>query len=37
MISINDFNPKNIKVDERSFKDHLFYYNGYEKSAGIKP
>ena len=37
MISINDFNPKNIKVDETSFKDNLFYYNGHEKSDGIKP
>ena len=34
MININDFNPKNIKVDK---KDILIYYIGYETSDRVKP
>ena len=34
MININDFNPKNIKVDK---KDILIFYIGYETSDRVKP
>ena len=36
MININDFNPKNIKVDKKSFKDILIYYIEYETSDGVE-
>ena len=37
MISINDFNSENIKKDNKSFKDILIYYTGYETSDGVEP
>lgn len=36
MISINTFNPKNIKVDKTSSKDILVYCIEYEKSHRAK-
>ena len=29
MISIKDFDPHNIKIDEKSYKNIFIYYNGY--------
>ena len=29
IINIKDFNPNNIKIDENSYKNILFYYIGY--------
>ena len=28
-ISIKDFDPNNIKIDEKSYKNVLIYYSGY--------
>ena len=30
MININNFNPKKVKVDRKSYKEILIYYIGYE-------
>ena len=30
IISIKDFDPNNIKMDEKSYKNILFYYIGFE-------
>ena len=30
IISIKDFDPNNIKIDEKSYKNILIYYIGYE-------
>ena len=32
---VNDFNPKNIKGDEKSNKDILIYFTGYETLDGV--
>ena len=37
LVIINDFNPKNVKVDKWSLKNILIYYTGYEASDGVKP
>ena len=29
IINIENFDPRNIKIDEKSYKDILFYYIGY--------
>ena len=37
LMDINDFNPKNIKVDTKLYKDVLVFYVGYEKLNGAEP
>ena len=37
IINMKHFNPNNIKIDEKSFKNILTYYNGYETiKKGVK-
>ena len=36
-IDIKHLDPNNIKIDEKSFKNFLFYYIGYVTSNSIKP
>ena len=31
IINIKDFDPNNIKIDEKSYKNILIYYIGYAK------
>ena len=35
-ININFFDPNNIKIDEKSFKNILIYYIGCVKIKGLK-
>ena len=37
IVNINNFNPKNIKVDTKLYKDILVFYVGYETLDGVKP
>ena len=37
MINTNDFNPKYIKIDTKSFNNIFIYYVGYETSDGVTP
>ena len=37
IINMNDFNPKNIKADAKSYKDILIFYTGQETLNGVKP
>ena len=36
IISINNFDPDKIKIDEKSYKNILIYYNGYVTSKDLK-
>ena len=36
-INVNDFNPKNIKVDKKLYKSIFIYSIGYETPNGVKP
>ena len=35
MINVNDRNPKNIKLDTKSYTDTLIYYIGYQILQGL--
>ena len=36
IISINNFDPDKIKIDEKSYKNILIYYNGYVTIKDLK-
>ena len=37
IINIKDFDPENIKIDEKSYRDILIYYTGYKAvKKGLK-
>ena len=36
IISINNFDPDKIKIDEKSYKNILIYYNGYVMIKDLK-
>ena len=36
IINIKNFDPSNIKTDEKSYKNILIYYNGYVTTKDLK-